>query len=190
MFLSWPDHQAKSKNKFHTFLEGAGSPTTSPVIQRGGWRKCASALGNLSIRLSAVLLPSVARLQVGAKTEPLGVYRRFCRRYGSGTRDVWQYVFVGRRHSSGQVEDKHRECGIVGPMAARSRLAADLAVGSRVTVTGKKGVVSGLIKSHARVLFRKHESLQLLSFSNCKPKQAPAVTFAFCSWAHIYLILP
>ena len=59
-------------------------------------------------------------------------------------------------------------------MAARSRLAADLAVGSRVTVTGKKGVVSGLIKPHAMVLFRKHEGLQLPSISNCRLKQQPS----------------
>lgn len=67
-----------------------------------------------------------------------------------------------------QVEDTHRECGIAGPMAARSRLAADLAVGSRVTVTGKKGVVSGLFTPHTiRVLFRKH----FISFPTVKSRK-------------------
>ena len=69
--LSWPvrpHHKAKPKNKFRTFLGDACSPApSSPVIQRGRWRKCASVLGNLPDCLSFFLLSQGCKWGVGSQ---------------------------------------------------------------------------------------------------------------------------
>ena len=138
-------------------LRGSRLSHTIACHSKRGGSDSASTVANLPAYILLVVAGQGQAVPSEKKTEPGEVCRSS---NGVLVRELGRFestLFLPTRQVSREVESSRGECGIAGTMATRSRLAADLVVGSRVTVTGKKGVVSGLIKPPAMVLFRKHE---------------------------------